>query len=139
MKSGKENRSMATKTITTKKTAAKKKTAKKKTSKASRPKSRPKVKTLKINDTCPFRSGAYAVLWQLLFDHRKTGIRRDALLKLATKHFEKPEKNIAYDLAVVISPNSDGTAHRSAHRASDTYYVEKTNDHLKMILRKKDS
>jgi hypothetical protein len=88
---------------------------------------------------CPFRgSSKYAAIWMALYRHRKTGVTRKALVEEITasdKRFADP-KTADYAVTVVASPTRDGGAHRSADRAGDVYWVEKSDGgHLQLHLR----
>ena len=88
---------------------------------------------------CPFRaSSKYAAIWKTLYRHRKTGIARKALIGEITasdKRFSDA-KTADYAVTVVASPTRDGGAHRSADRAGDVYWVEKSDGgHLQLHLR----
>jgi hypothetical protein len=88
---------------------------------------------------CPFRSTSkYAAVWLALWRSRKTGITRKALIEevtTASKDFADP-KTANFAVTVVTSPSEDGKAHRSASRAGDAYWVEKSEGgNLKLHLR----
>jgi hypothetical protein len=88
---------------------------------------------------CPFRaSSKYAAIWMALYRHRKTGVTRKALVEEITAsddRFSDP-KTADYAITVVASPTRDGGAHRSADRAGDVYWVEKSDGgHLQLHLR----
>ncbi len=84
----------------------------------------------------PFRpDSAYALVWDCLYKTREKGISREALLKKVMELSKMPENNCRFNISVVTSPKEDGTAHRSAKRASDIYWVERQNDWLNLHLR----
>ena len=89
---------------------------------------------------CPFkREGSkYRAIWLALWRHRKTGITRKALIEEITtscKDFADP-KTADFAITVVASPTIEGTAHRSANRAADFYYVAKADGgNLRLHLR----
>jgi hypothetical protein len=85
---------------------------------------------------CYRPTSSYGKLFALLLQHKEKGIRRSDLVKEGMKVCQKPEKNILFDVAVVVSPAKDGSAHRSANNAADHYWVERLEDGLlKLHLR----
>jgi hypothetical protein len=126
-------------TASAKKTAAKPK-ATKPTKKVGKPSAAKASGTasLKVPDVCPFReSSAYGKVWTVLYNNREKGITRTRLVEEAVKVTGKPPKNAMYDIAVVTSPDKDGKAHRSANKAANHYYVEKSEGgRLKLVMRK---
>ena len=102
-----------------------------KTVKASKPIKPAKVAKIENADGCPYRpTSSYGKLWALLFKQREKGINRADFIKQGAKLIGKDEKHTAYDVAVVASPTKEGTAHPSANRAADHYYVERTEGGL---------
>lgn len=88
---------------------------------------------------CPFRSTSkYAAVWLALWRSRQTGVTRKALIEEITsinKNFADP-KTANFAVTVVTSPSEDGKSHRSASRAGDAYWVEKSEGgNLKLHLR----
>jgi len=71
----------------------------------------------------PYRENSgYALCWDILSAH-KNGLRRDQLVDLYSKASGKEiGKGASWDVAVIVSPNEDGSKHRSA---KEGYYVEK--------------
>lgn len=95
------------------------------------------VKTQKKTDDGvsinPFRSGSdYNLLWSILYDHRKTGIRKQDAIKKARKLIKgKTDVQIGYSLSVVSNVSKDGLkVHKSAKTASLVYWVERVGDGL---------
>lgn len=88
-----------------------------------------------VPEVCPYRpTSSYGKLWTILHAHPQ-GITRPDLIEQGVKATGKPAKSIGYDVAVVLSPKEDGTAHRSANKAADRYYVVRTGDSYKLHLR----
>lgn len=78
-----------------------------------------------IPDCVPFRaSSGYAMVWAILYAHRAAGINKADLTAKYKAWSGKPDKNCGYDVHVVLSPKQDGTSHRSAYKAAQTYWVE---------------
>lgn len=113
------------------------KTAKPTKAKASKPAKQVKGAGIAIPDISPYRkSSAYAALWAILYNHRDIGIRRDELVKEGVRITGKTEPRVKFDTAVVASPSKDGSAHPSANRAANSYWVERIGDGLlKLHLR----
>ena len=87
-------------------------------------------------DGNPYRSySSYGKLWSLLFKNKDKGISRADLIKQGMTAIGKPEKNTGFDVAVVVSPSQDGSAHRSANKAADKYWVERDGGLLKLHMR----
>ena len=137
-------RSSATKKIAKKATAKTKAPAKKSTTKAkpkkkaaSKQKASHKSAATPHNVEVPFRkNGAYAAVFSILYAHKDKGITRKQLVEDAVKATGKDEKRSRFDIAVVTSPSKDGKAHRSANRAADSYWVEKSDGgNLKLHMR----
>ncbi len=90
---------------------------------------------------CPYRTGSkYSAIWLALWQHRKTGVTRKVLIEEITS--SNPEmsdpKTCDFALTVVASPTLDGSAHRSADKAADFYWVEKgAGGFLKLHLRER--
>lgn len=81
----------------------------------------------------PYRSGSdYNLIWSILYSHRKTGIRKQDVIKKAKRLIkDKTDKQIGYSLAVVSNVSEDGLkVHRSAKTASLVYWVERIGDSL---------
>jgi len=94
------------------------------------------AKATGVPEICPFRqTSSYAKVWAILHAHRQQGMTRPNLIAEAVKATGKPAKNIGYDVAVVLSPKEDGTAHKSANRAADRYFVIRTGDNYRLHLR----
>ena len=87
---------------------------------------------------CPFRMGSkYSAIWLSLWRHRKNGVTRKALVEeiTADKKMSDP-KTADFAVTVVASPTEDGRANRSADKAGDVYWVEKSDGgNLKLHLR----
>ena len=87
-------------------------------------------------DGNPYRSySSYGKLWSILFKNKEKGISRADLIKQGMTAIGKPEKNTGFDVAVVVSPSQDGSAHRSANKAADKYWVERDGGLLKLHMR----
>jgi hypothetical protein len=72
-----------------------------------------------IPEICPYRpSSAYAKAWAILYAHREKGISKADLIEKYKSWTLKPMPNCEFDVHVVTSPKEDGSAHRSASRAS---------------------
>ncbi len=88
-----------------------------------------------IPDCVPYRaSSSYAKAWAILYAHRGTGIAKSDLIQKYRALTSKPLKNCDFDVHVVTSPKEDGSAHRSASRASGTYYCMRENDWIRLVL-----
>ena len=84
----------------------------------------------------PYRSySSYGKLWEILFKNKDKGISRAELIKAGMTAIGKPERNTGFDVAVVVSPSEDGSAHRSANKAADKYWVERDGGLLKLHMR----
>lgn len=106
-----------------------KKTDKSETNKPASPTAYP------IPDCVPYRkTSGYAMVWAILYANRKQGISKRSLVEKYMSWSGKPEENCKYDVQVVCSPKQDGTCNRSAAKASQSYWVERANDLLKMHL-----
>jgi hypothetical protein len=101
-------------------------------------KPRAKKDTYSIPDCCPFRpDSSYATVFSVLYAHREKGMTRDNLLSELQRISTKKEALLKFDISVVTSPSHDGTAHRSANKAANSYYVEKgEGGNLKLVMRK---
>ena len=76
----------------------------------------------------PYRPGsAYAAAYDVLFAAGDKGIPRQDLVKEVARLTGKTEQRAYYDCVVVCSPTKDGKAHRSADKAADVYWVEKSD------------
>jgi len=83
----------------------------------------------------PFRpSSGYAMAWAILYAHKGTGISKPDLISKYKAWSQKPDRNCQFDVAVVISPNEDGSSHRSASKAAQSYWVERQNSFLTLHL-----
>jgi hypothetical protein len=90
---------------------------------------------VEIPDCVPFRkSSGYAIAWSLLYASRGTGISKADLLARYVAATGKTEQLARYDCHVVTSPRVDGTAHRSAAKASGSYWVERRNEWYRLHL-----
>ncbi|OGV59051.1 MAG: hypothetical protein A2283_03670 [Lentisphaerae bacterium RIFOXYA12_FULL_48_11] len=71
----------------------------------------------------PYRQNSgYGLVFDILASH-KDGLRRDQLVSLYSKASGKVVgKGASWDVAVIVSPDEDGSKHRSA---KEGYYVEK--------------
>lgn len=104
------------------------------------PEKKPAVKKTASNEypmpeCVPYRaSSGYALAWSILFAHREKGISKADLLSAYKKVSGKPDANCGYDIHVVVSPREDGSCHRSAGKASQTYWVEKQNDWYRLHI-----
>ncbi len=109
----------------------------KKPAKASKQPKPSKGAGIAVPNNSPFRAtSSYGKLWSVLFDHRDKGIRKEELVKEGIRIVGKPQRNILFDVSVVISPSKDGSAHRSANKAANSYWVERIGDGLlKLHLR----
>ena len=92
-----------------------------------------------IPDCCPYRHAAgnpsgYSLVFSILFAFKDTGISKKDLVAKYMAWSGKPEKNANFDTHVVASPRQDGTAHRSASKAADVYWVERENDFYRLHL-----
>lgn len=92
-----------------------------------------------IPEICPYRHSGdapsgYAKCWAILFAHRASGISKPALIEKYRAWTGKPQKNAEFDCHVVTSPKEDGSAHRSASRASGVYYCIRENNWVKLVL-----
>ncbi len=86
-------------------------------------------------DCVPYRpSSGYALAWSILYAHREKGISKADLLSAYKKASGKPDANCGYDVHVVISPREDGSCHRSAGKASQSYWVDREGDFLRLRL-----
>jgi hypothetical protein len=86
-------------------------------------------------DCVPFRpTSGYAMVWSILYAHRKDGIGKPELTAQYQKWCKKADKNCAYDVHVVISSNRDGSSHASVSKAAQCYWVERNGDTLKLHL-----
>lgn len=96
-----------------------------------------KPKTYTRHETNPYREGsAYATAFDVLAAAEEKGIIRKDLVAETARLTGKPEKNAYFDVTVVLSPRETGEAHRSANRAADVYWVEKTDGgNVKLRLR----
>ena len=84
----------------------------------------------------PYRAySSYGKLWEILFKNKDKGISRADLIKAGMTAIGKPERNTGFDVAVVVSPSQDGSAHRSANKAADKYWVERDGGLLKLHMR----
>lgn len=83
----------------------------------------------------PYRaSSGYAMVWAILYAHREKGISKADLISAYKKMSQKADANCGYDVHVVISPREDGSCHRSAGKASQSYWVEREGDFLKLHI-----
>ena len=83
----------------------------------------------------PYRqSSGYGQVFAILFAHREKGISKHDLIAKNQAWSKKPLKNCQFDVHVVTSPREDGSSHRSAAKASGSYWVERRNDFLKLHL-----
>ena len=90
--------------------------------------------SVKIPNNCPYRRmGGYAKVYSLLFAN-KGGMNKRDLIKRYVAWSGKSEKNAGYDVHVVLSPREDGSSHRSASTASQSYWVERKNDWCRLHL-----
>lgn len=81
----------------------------------------------------PYRKDSlYAAIFDCLIKFKAKGISRSALVEKVTGATGKDPKNVYFGCSVVCSPDGFGKSHRSAK--PDTYFVEKQNSHLKLIL-----
>jgi hypothetical protein len=88
-----------------------------------------------IPDCVPFRrSSGYAAAWSILFAHREKGISKSELTAKYKAATGKPDQNCGFDVHVVCSSKEDGSSHRSAAKAAQTYWVERCGDLLKLHL-----
>ena len=80
---------------------------------------------MKRNCSNPYRPlSTYHTIYEILKAHRN-GITRQELIKLTAKKTGKDLKKAGYLVQVVVSPDADGRAHKSADLAADFYWVEK--------------
>jgi len=71
-------------------------------------------------------SSNYQKIFSILYKHQgDKGITRQELLKKAIALTKRPEKLCGFDISVVTSCSQDGTSHKSANRAANSYWVEK--------------
>lgn len=90
---------------------------------------------IQIPDCVPFRkSCGYAIVWSILYTHRAKGLTKKELIAEYMASSGKAELNAGYDVQVVCSPRKDGGCNRSASKASQSYWVERTGDLLKLHL-----
>ena len=83
----------------------------------------------------PYRqSSGYAQVFAILYAHRQSGISKPDLIAKYKAWSGKPEKNCQFDVHVVCSSKEDGSSHKSAAKASGSYWVERKNDFLKLHL-----
>jgi hypothetical protein len=88
-----------------------------------------------IPDCTPYReSSGYAQVWAILHAHKDTGISKTDLTAKYKAWCKKPDANCGFDVHVVISPREDGSCHRSAAKAAQTYWVERENDFLRLRM-----
>ena len=87
-----------------------------------------------IPDSTPYRrTSGYAQVFSILF-HHKNGISKSDLLAKYKAWSGKPDKNCGFDVHVVCSSKEDGSSHRSAAKAAQSYWVERAGDLLKLRL-----
>ena len=88
-----------------------------------------------IPDCVPYRkTSGYAMVWSILYAHRTDGINKHALTEKYKAWSGKPDKHCGFDVHVVLSPRQDGSSHSSASKASQFYWVERTNDYCRLHL-----
>lgn len=86
-------------------------------------------------DSVPYRaSSGYAQVWAILYAFKDKGISKSDLVAKYMAWSKKPEQNAHFDTYVVCSPREDGSCHRSAGKASQSYWVEKQNDWYRLRL-----
>lgn len=89
----------------------------------------------------PYRPGsAYSTTFSCLHNlsQKHEVVSRGDVLAEVVKVSGKEEKLAKYDLAVVLSPRKDGSSHRSAKKACDTYYIEPLeNGMVRLVMREK--
>ncbi len=90
--------------------------------------------SVKIPDNCPYRRmSGYAKVFSILCAN-KGGMNKRDLIKRYMAWSGKTEKNAGYDVHVVLSPRENGSSHRSASTASQSYWVERKNDWCRLHL-----
>jgi hypothetical protein len=83
----------------------------------------------------PFRpTSGYAMVWAILHSHKEKGISKPDLIAKYRAWSGKPQKNAEFDAHVVVSPKEDGSCHRSAAKAAQSYWVQRENDFLRLHL-----
>jgi len=92
-----------------------------------------KSKPTDVKASNPYRAGSsYNVLFGILFKHRDKGIRKEQVIQQASKILkDKTETQIGYSLSVISNVSKDGLkVHKSARKASLSYFVERAGDNL---------
>jgi hypothetical protein len=88
-----------------------------------------------LSDCIPYReSSGYAQVWAILHAHKDTGISKTDLTAKYQAWCKKPLKNCQFDVHVVISPKEDGSCHRSAAKAAQSYWIQRENDFLRLRM-----